>query len=89
MCKLIFTENFRVILRAPYVGTSFLTKSRYNQMIGRAGRAGIDSSGESIMVIQTKDKSKVSFVLLCVSTHEVDCKHYHDTPKPCSYSIVF
>eukprot|EP00795_Rhopilema_esculentum_P014624 gene14624-5707_t len=53
----------RVILRAPYIGNSFLTKSRYNQMIGRAGRAGIDSSGESILVVHAKDKSKMMDLL--------------------------
>ncbi|XP_018421487.1 PREDICTED: helicase POLQ-like [Nanorana parkeri] len=49
----------RVILRAPYVARDFLKRAQYKQMIGRAGRAGIDSAGESILVIQDKDKQMV------------------------------
>ncbi|XP_060103090.1 helicase POLQ-like isoform X2 [Heteronotia binoei] len=49
----------RVILRAPYVATEFMKKNQYKQMIGRAGRAGIDSAGESILIAQTKDKQLV------------------------------
>ena len=49
----------RVILRNPYVGKNVMTRSQYKQMIGRAGRAGIDTSGESIMIVDKRDKDKV------------------------------
>ncbi|XP_042113646.1 helicase POLQ-like isoform X3 [Peromyscus maniculatus bairdii] len=49
----------RVILRAPYVAREFLKRNQYKQMIGRAGRAGIDTVGESILLLQEKDKQQV------------------------------
>lgn len=49
----------RVILRSPYIGIGFMDLSRYKQMVGRAGRAGFGGVGESILVCQQKDTSRV------------------------------
>jgi DNA polymerase theta len=42
----------RVIFRQPFIGiqSNMLDPTRYRQMSGRAGRAGIDTHGESILL---------------------------------------
>ncbi|KAG2382279.1 hypothetical protein C9374_005481 [Naegleria lovaniensis] len=50
----------RVIFNTPYIGyKQFLTKAKYLQMAGRAGRAGIDTFGESFLVLQKQYKAQV------------------------------
>ncbi|GAA6101686.1 helicase POLQ-like isoform X1, partial [Tachysurus ichikawai] len=66
-----------VILRSPYVGADFLKRSQYKQMVGRAGRAGIDSMGESIVILQDKDKERVK-ELVCAPVENCYSNLLHD-----------
>ncbi|CAD5114915.1 DgyrCDS3949 [Dimorphilus gyrociliatus] len=45
----------RVIIRAPKIAGLPLSKNQYKQMIGRAGRAGLDSEGDSVLVCEKKE----------------------------------
>uniref|UniRef100_A0A668RL59 Helicase, POLQ like n=1 Tax=Oreochromis aureus TaxID=47969 RepID=A0A668RL59_OREAU len=73
----------RVILRSPYVATDFLKRSQYKQMVGRAGRAGIDSVGESILILQEKDRNMVTRAktLVCAPMESCYSNLMHDDGK--------
>lgn len=48
----------RIIIRSTKIGLDYLNKTQYLQMIGRAGRAGLDTEGDSFVFVD--DKKKVS-----------------------------
>jgi len=47
----------RVIIRSPFMGPNQLTHAQYKQMAGRAGRAGMDTFGESFLLLGPKQVS--------------------------------
>ncbi|XP_063250098.1 DNA polymerase theta [Prinia subflava] len=53
----------RVIIRTPTFGGSLLDILTYRQMAGRAGRKGVDTEGESILVCKPSERSKGAALL--------------------------
>ncbi|XP_075221945.1 mutagen-sensitive 301 [Lycorma delicatula] len=76
----------RVILRSPYIGREFINLSRYKQMVGRAGRAGMTGGvGESFLVCKPTETKKVG-ELLCAPMDY--CKsHLHEKESLSSFVI--
>ncbi|KAJ4750728.1 DNA polymerase I [Rhynchospora pubera] len=53
----------RVIFRQPRVGRDFIDGTRYRQMAGRAGRTGIDTRGESILVCRPEEVKRITSII--------------------------
>ncbi|CAN4127872.1 unnamed protein product [Withania somnifera] len=49
----------RVIFRQPRVGRDFIDGTRYRQMAGRAGRTGIDTKGESVLICKPEEVKRI------------------------------
>ncbi|XP_067215522.1 DNA polymerase theta isoform X2 [Linepithema humile] len=53
----------RVIIRSPLFGRSLLNTLAYKQMIGRAGRMGKDTAGESILICKPNERNSAASLL--------------------------
>nr|XP_053647287.1 DNA polymerase theta-like [Cherax quadricarinatus] len=53
----------RVIIRSPVFGGTILDTLTYKQMIGRAGRKGVDTEGESILICREGERSKAQVLM--------------------------
>ena len=64
----------RVIFRHPYVArsTNYLDAANYRQMRGRAGRAGIDTHGESFLLVLQKSTEKSLAALMHAESAPVE-----------------
>ncbi|XP_055530140.1 helicase POLQ-like isoform X2 [Wyeomyia smithii] len=65
----------RVIIRSPFIATNFLTLSRYKQMVGRAGRAGLGEPGDSILICSPKDITAVCNLLCSPMDEAISSLH--------------
>lgn len=77
----------RVIIRSPYIGSSFLTLTRYKQMVGRAGRAGKCDTGESILICDPRDHQKLTH-LLCSKMDETISGFVQDESEKLLRAVV-
>ncbi|XP_011146257.1 DNA polymerase theta isoform X2 [Harpegnathos saltator] len=56
----------RVIIRSPMFGPNLLNTLTYKQMIGRAGRMGKDSAGESILICKPTERNAAVSLLSAI-----------------------
>ncbi|KAM3282203.1 helicase and polymerase-containing protein TEBICHI isoform X2 [Capsicum chacoense] len=50
----------RVIFRQPRIGRDFIDGTKYRQMAGRAGRTGIDTKGESVLICKPEEVKRIT-----------------------------
>lgn len=60
------------------MGTARLTRARYQQMIGRAGRAGYDTHGESVLIVKPSEMNFVANEILLAPTDRVESQLIED-----------
>ena len=60
------------------MGQARLTRARYQQMIGRAGRAGFDTHGESITIVKPTEIPFVTNDILLAPTDRVESQLVED-----------
>ncbi|QQP31373.1 Uncharacterized protein FKW44_024955, partial [Caligus rogercresseyi] len=64
----------RVIIRSPFsYGNQLIDSLSYRQMIGRAGRKGIDTKGESILFCRGAERTRVEELIRSDLTSVQSC----------------
>ena len=75
-----------VVIRTPFFQQSLMDVQSYRQMIGRAGRKGIDEEGESILFCKLSDRMKVKSLLSSASRPVKSCLYMSPTASSFSSS---
>ncbi|CAH1246909.1 POLQ [Branchiostoma lanceolatum] len=65
----------RVIIRTPLFHGKVLDSLTYKQMAGRAGRKGVDSKGESVLVCKERERSKATTLIRSGLSPVHSCLH--------------
>ena len=62
-----------VVVRTPFFQKSLLDILVYKQMVGRAGRKGVDEKGESVLICKPSEKPKVNSLFLSTPAPVTSC----------------
>ncbi|XP_078577834.1 DNA polymerase theta-like isoform X2 [Branchiostoma floridae x Branchiostoma japonicum] len=81
----------RVIIRTPLFHGKVLDSLVYKQMAGRAGRKGVDSQGESVLVCKERERSKATTLIRSGLSPVHSCLHRetgHDVSSSMKRAIL-